>query len=89
MNPVNFPQANVVYGPPPSLDESQCRRIPAYRAQITGGSCDGEDVVVVAWKPDEEDMEKLMQGGVVYLSCIGGLPPHYLTTDFELAKKPA
>ena len=34
--------------------------------------------VRVAWKPDEIDLANLARGGTIWLSCWGGLPPHFL-----------
>jgi hypothetical protein len=34
--------------------------------------------VRVAWKPTEEEIEHLKEGGTIWLSCWGGLPPHFL-----------
>ena len=81
MTPCNFAEANITYGPPPGFAESQVQSIPACRYQMIGGSCDGVEMVVVAWKPDAEDLARLNAGEPVYLSCIGGLPPHFLTTE--------
>jgi hypothetical protein len=38
----------------------------------------GAICVRVAWKPDEIDLAHLARGGTIWLSCWGGLPPHYL-----------
>jgi len=83
MTPVDFPEANCNYGPPPDLAESQCHTIRAYKGTVQQGSCDGVDIVVVAWLPNREDLLKLQQGGPVFLHVCGGLPPHYLSTDFN------
>jgi hypothetical protein len=88
MSPVDFEQSNCVFGPPPDLAEEQCSSIHAFQGIVKGGSCDGVAVVVVAWKPSSEELEKLNQGSPIFLSCLGGLPPHFLTTDFESAKHP-
>jgi hypothetical protein len=89
MQPVQFPEANTRFGPPPDLAESQCRTIYAHVTKANGGSCDGATVVVVAWKPTIEELAKLNSGGLIYLSCSGGLPPHFLCTDFHAATHPA
>jgi hypothetical protein len=34
--------------------------------------------VHVAWQPDEIDLVRLAHGGTIWLTCIGGLPPHLL-----------
>jgi hypothetical protein len=82
MTPTTFPQANATFGPPSDLAESQCHSIPAYVGQIAG-SCDGARVVITAWKPTAAELEQLNAGGVVFLSVLGGLPPHYIGTGFD------
>ncbi len=88
MKPVAFPEANARLGPPVDLAESQCLTVPAHITRAAGGSLDGSRLVVVAWQPDVAERQRLAAGGLVYLSCIGGLPPHFLTTDFQEAIKP-
>jgi hypothetical protein len=81
-----FPESNCVFGHPPDLAESQVMPIPAYRGEVSGGSVDGVKLVIVAWLPTAEELEQLNAGAPVYLSSIGGLTPHFLTTSFEQAK---
>jgi len=88
MNPVSFKQANGVFGPPPELTKEQVCPIPVFVGQVMGGSCDGCTAVVVAWEPDEADLTALNQRGLIYLSCLGSLPAHTLTTSFESAVHP-
>lgn len=38
----------------------------------------GVPCVRVAWKPNEVEMGQLIQGGTIWLSTWGGLPPHML-----------
>jgi hypothetical protein len=89
MIPVTFPEANLKFGPPPDLAEPQCMTIPAHVCKVAGGSVDGSICVVVAWKPSPEEIQMLQEGKPIFLSCLGGLPPHFLTTQFELAIKPS
>jgi len=89
MNPTHFPQANIKYGPPLDLEESQCMTIPAFVGEVKTGSCDGCQLVVVAWLPTPQELAQLNLGNPIYLSVIGGLPPHFLTVDFEQATHPA
>lgn len=89
MIPVDFPESNILFGPPPDLDHSQCRTIFAYDGRITGGSLDGARVVVTAWQPTEQELELLKQGRPVLLTFIGGLPPHMVSLDFHAATHPA
>lgn len=89
MIPVTFEQANTRIGPPPDLAESQCMAIPAFVGHVEGGSVDGARQIIVAWKPGAEELAALNSGAPVFLSCLGGLPPHFVTTDFETARRVA
>lgn len=89
MTPTNFPQANKVFKAPPDLEESQCMPLPAYVGIVRGGSLDGALQVVVAWMPTAEEIEALRRGEPIFLSMMGGLAPHYLTTNFHAATHPA
>lgn len=87
MNAEQFEQANITYGPPEGVSEAHVHSIPAFVGAIEGGPFDGSHYTVVAWRPDEKDLERLNNGGVVYLSVVGGLMPHFLCTSFEEAKQ--
>lgn len=89
MTPVDFREHNTRFGPPEGLEESQCQSIPAYVHTVQGGSCDGVQQVVVAWRPTPEELVVLEQGGPIYVAVLGGLPPHYLCVDFHEATHPA
>lgn len=89
MQPAQFPEANARFGPPEGMAESQVRTIPAHVRKVSGGSVDGALQMIVAWKPTAEEIAHLSSGGLVYLSCLGGLPPHFITTTFEEAINPA
>lgn len=88
MTPTTFPQANTVFGPPPGMDESQVKSVHAYLGEVKKGSCDGSRLVVVAWEPTPEEREHIACGGRIYLTVLGQLPPHMLTTRFEHAINP-
>lgn len=77
------------FSPPPDLAESQCRTIHAYAGKVVGGSVDGADVVVTAWHLTPEELAALNAGKPLFLSFLGGLPPHFPTVDFEAAIHPA
>lgn len=89
MTPIYFPEANFVFNPPPDLDESQCMKVHAHVCEVKQGSVDGVNIVVVAWQPDANDIAKIIAGQPIYLSVVGGLPPHFLTTNFYAATHPA
>lgn len=82
MKPADFPESNRKFGPPPGMSESQVQTIDAYMGKIDRGPLEGAEMVVTAWQPDADDLARLNAGGVVYLSFIGGLPPHCAATQF-------
>lgn len=89
MTPVDFKEANAHFGPPPGLAESQVRTVRAYCGPIDRGSLEGEKLVVVAWRPSEAELEAIINGAPIFMTAVGGLPPHFLSTDFATAISPA
>lgn len=89
MNPINFKEANIPFCAPKDLAESQCATIKGFCGVVQGGSCDGVTIAVVAYRPTPEELDAINNGAPIYLSCLGGLPPHFLTTDFHTATHPA
>ena len=85
MTPTNFPGANITARHPEGMAESQVKSIPALTGEIVGGDLDGSSFVVVAWKPSIQDIQKIMEGEPIYLTCLGGLPPHCMTMSLEEA----
>lgn len=83
MNATHFPEANTRHRAPEGLDESHVKTIPSFRAQIHDGPHDGAEMIVVAWRPSPDDLKKLNEGGFIYLSMMGGLCPHFLSTEFK------
>jgi hypothetical protein len=89
MTSTDFPQSNKVFGPPAGMTEEQVRSMPAYVGETQVGSCDGSTCVIVAWQPDDREREAIANGSPIFLTCIGSLPPHFLTTNFAEANNPA
>lgn len=85
MTPVDFEGTNARFAPPNDLEESQCATIRAFVTTVSRGSCEGARLVVTAWKPTPDELAQLNAGNPVFLSCLGGPPPHVLTTSFEAA----
>lgn len=84
MNPSSPPIHTAVFVAPQGMSLSQVGNIHAYRGTVRDcGGLDGADFVVTAWKPTPEDLKRLNEGGQVYLSVLGGLPPHFLSTSFR------
>ena len=89
MIPAPFPQSNISVVAPNDLDESQCMTIPGYHGRVKGGNLDGATILVVAWQPTEQEIELIKAGGPIYLSFVGGIPPHFPSMSFEEATNPA
>ena len=85
MIPVKFPEANSSFGPPEGMSEAQVATVAAFVGEMKGGTLDGARLVVTAWMPTAEELEQLIQGGPLFLTVVGGLPPHCITTDFKEA----
>jgi hypothetical protein len=89
MSPTDFPECNARFGPPSEMAESQVMTISAYIGESKQGSVDGSRLAVTAWKPSAEEITDIINGNPVFLTCMGGLPPHFITTRFEQAINPA
>ena len=85
MKAAKFPEANCVFLRPPDLDSSQCFDIPAFCGEQNKGTLDGSVFVVVVWMPTEKELQQLNSGSAVYLTMLGGLAPHFITTSFSEA----
>lgn len=85
MIPADFPEANKSFRAPAGYEESQVATIRAHVGTVQSGSCDGQPIVVVAWKPTGDEIQQLVEGAPIFLTCFGGLPPHLLTTNFHQA----
>ena len=85
MKPTDFPESNQVFGPPKGMTENQVRSIPAFVTTIQGGGFDGTPAVIVAWKPTEEELIQLASGNPIFITMLGGLMPHHLSTSFPQA----
>lgn len=85
MTPAKPPITNCVFTAPEDLDVSQVESIHAYRESIPTGNLEGATFIVVAWKPSPAELQELNEGGLIYLSCLGSLPPHFITTNFGQA----
>lgn len=85
MTPVDFKESNCTFGPPPGYDESQVGPLSAFDGKIERGSMEGSRVIVTAWLPSVKEMEAILNGSPIFISFIGGLPPHFPSTSFAEA----
>jgi hypothetical protein len=88
MIPTEFPESNKSFSAPQGTDESQVQAIRACVRERQGGTLDGSMMIIVAWRPSQEEIEQIRHGNPIYLTCLDGLPPHYLATTFEEALLP-
>ncbi len=89
MNPYQFPEANRRYGPPEGMAESQVMTIHAFAGVVADGSIDGSPIVVTAWQPTPEEIALIQAGAPIFLTFMGGLPPHFPSLNFQEATHPA
>jgi hypothetical protein len=89
MDPVTFPEANCTFGPPPGMSECQVATIRMYQGEVERGSVEGAPLFVAAWKPTIDELDRLVKGDPIYLTFLGGVPPHYLSMDFQTAIHPS
>lgn len=40
-------------------------------------------------QPTEDEIRQIVLGAPIFLTCLGGLPPHFITTNFQQATNPA
>lgn len=86
MIPSDFPEANMILNPPEDTAPGAVLPIRALHCTCLSGPLDGSPAFITAWKPNPEDLERLNNGGFVYLSVIGAAPPHSLHTDLSFVK---
>jgi hypothetical protein len=89
MTPTEFPEVNARFGPPFGYAESQVMPILAYYGMIERGSMEGDAIVVTAWKPTRDEIAQIASGKPIFLTFVGGLPPHYPSMSFQEATNPA
>ena len=89
MNPTSFPEVNTTFRTPAELSEQQVVPVRGYVHQVAGGSMDGACLCVTCWQPTQAEIESIMEGKPIFLSFLGGVPPHYPSMSFEEATHPA
>lgn len=82
MKLTDFPDANHTFKAPPGT-ESRVTETRGWVGEVkTKDGLDGQRIVVVAWKPNEDEIRAIMAGAPIYISFPGSLPPHFPTTSF-------
>ena len=91
MQPTNFPEANVPeIKKPDSWTDEECSSIPAWAGNTVLPG--GREVhgFITYWMPTPEDLERLNNGGGIYMSTISNkLVPAMLMTENPFITEPA
>lgn len=92
MNPIHFPEANIVYTKPEGWTDDQCGSLSVHRMLIprepTKGQEEGrvDQVMISCWQPSDEEIEEIKEGKPVYLLITAaGQPPVALMTQNPFA----
>ena len=91
MMPLEFKGTNVTFQLPADLSgqKTKARAIRGRILQLNKGPLDGLAVAVVAYKPSPLDISRILAGQPIYISFLGGVAPHYLSTALEEALNPS
>jgi hypothetical protein len=91
MMPLEFKGTNVTFMIPNDLarNQTKARPIRGRILQVSTGPLDGLAVAIVAYKPNSLEISRLLAGEPVYISFLGGVAPHYVSTTLEEALNPS
>lgn len=67
MNPINFPQANEIHGPPEGMTEDECMDLPVCH----GHTPDLHEAFISCWKLTDEELEILTKTRKVWVWQFG------------------
>lgn len=80
MKPIHFPESNIQFNKPTSMDDSECLPISAY----SGVDANGNPHINTVWQPSKEDIEAINAGRPIVVCVLGtGLSPMSLFTFDE------
>lgn len=86
MKPVDFPEKNFTFGPPPGVSEAEVGNMPCYK----GKESDGWPVIISAWKPTTEELEEINRTGLVWVRNYStGMHPISISGHTPWPKEPA
>ena len=73
MQPIDFPQSNVIFKKPPDMTDEECGSAPA--AMVDGH-------IILCWEMSDEELEQLKSSKKIFLGFFSNtLCPHYLTVN--------
>lgn len=80
MRAIYFPESNMTFNKPTSMDDSECLPLSVY----VGEDKDGNPYINSVWMPSKEDLEAINAGRPIVLTILGtGMPPVSLFTYDE------
>jgi hypothetical protein len=81
MQPTDFPESDAELQKPDDMSDDECGRLPV----AVGTRHEGKyPCIVSAFKPTDEEIDTLVNGGTIYLHVLGtGMPPVRLSTEIE------
>lgn len=85
----DFPEANGTIKPPTGYAESQVMPLRIFMGEVERGAVEGAKICVSCWRPTVEELAALVSGAPLFISFLGGMPPHYPATNFHEATHPA
>lgn len=74
MQALKFEGANKLYGEPKNWDperDGECYSLPVKQVEVAGGY----SLMISVWKPTAEELQQLIAGHSVVLTCVGSQPP--------------
>lgn len=58
---------------------------PCFRGEVQRGRFEGASILILAWRPEPADLERLNQGGTLYITFPGVYMHHHISTSFAEA----
>lgn len=77
MFPTSFAESNTIAGPPDGIDPDQCQTI----SVLATLNPQGVPIVISCWKLTAEELAEINKTGRVWLTCMSGMIPCYLTVE--------
>ena len=72
MRSIHFPEANVIFEKPTTMDDSECLPISVY----AGHDENGNPYINTLWQPSKEDIDAINAGRPIVVTVLGNtLPP--------------
>lgn len=81
MEGIKFEGHTHIFGKPEGWSDEDCYGLPLRVQNVVLPSGVGVQACVSCWKPTPEELAKINETGVIWLTVIGGQPPVSITAD--------